>query len=167
MKLSTFVMAIAATLVMASSCGSAAGTSATTSAAYKNGSTTGSALKTLYTQYKADGNKLNMNNAQNLLALASLASNVNGLKGQGKESGFYKDFAKGLVVGSSNLVTSNNSSSIMSGLTNLAGMDLSGLAGAASNASSKASSTASNVSSAISNASEIANSVSGILGLFK
>ena len=114
-------------------------TTETVSAGTTNGQAAGVALKGLYTQYKADG-KLDMGNLTNLMNLATLASNVQGLKGQTNKSAFYKDFAAGLITGSNNLVTSKNSTSVMSGLTNLVNnVDLSGLTSKAASASSAAS----------------------------
>ena len=55
-------------------------TATTTSAAYTQGQTAGSALKSLYAQYKLDGKKLNMDNATNILSVASLAGSVKELK---------------------------------------------------------------------------------------
>ena len=82
-------------------------TTQTTTAATSNGQAAGVALKALYTQYKADG-KLDMGNLTNLMNLTTLATNVQGLKGQSNKSAFYMDFAKGLVLGSNNLVTESN-----------------------------------------------------------
>lgn len=94
-------------------------------AAYSNGQTSGTALKALYTQYKTDGKNLNMSNMQNMLNLASLATSVQGLKGA--DAAYKKDFLKGMILGSSNLVNNNNSTSVMSSLTNFANLDLSSL----------------------------------------
>ena len=108
-------------------------TSSTTteSAGTTNGKAAGSALKSLYTQYKADG-KLDMSNLNNIMNAATLATNVKGLKGQTDKTTFYKDFASGLILGSENLVTSATSSNVMSGLSNLANnVDLSSLTEAA------------------------------------
>lgn len=129
-----------------------------------NGQAAGAALKALYSQYKADG-KLDMANLSNIMNLATLANNVKDLKGQTNKSAFYKDFATGLVSGSGNLVTSANTTSVMSGLTNLVNkVDLSALQG-------KATDVVNNVSTkgtaAVENATEIANSVTNILNLFK
>ena len=147
----------------------------TVSAATSNGQAAGAALKALYTQYKADG-KLDMGNLTNLMNLTTLATNVQGLKGQSNKSAFYMDFAKGLVLGSNNLVTENNSTSIMSGLQNLVNnVDLSGLTASAQD---KAQSTASSIAekltgasekanTAVENATEIAGAVTNILNLFK
>ena len=152
-----------------------AATTQTTTAATTNGQAAGAALKALYTQYKADG-KLDMGNLTNLMNLTTLATNVQGLKGQSNKSAFYMDFAKGLVLGSNNLVTENNSTSIMSGLQNLVNnVDLSGLtASAQDKAQSAASSIAEKLTgasekanTAVENATEIAGAVTNILNLFK
>ena len=155
----------------------------TKSSAYSSGQTSGAALKALYSQYKADGKNLNMNNMQNMLNLASLATNVQGLKTA--DSDYKKEFVKGLILGSTNLVTNNNSTSVLSSLTNFAKMDLSSLINAesltekaesaAKNAITSILTTASdtkkiedkNTNIKIENAAEIASSVSSLLNLFK
>ena len=152
-----------------------------------NGQAAGAALKSLYTQYKADG-KLDMTNLNNILNLTTLSNNIKELKGMSDKSKFYKDFATGLIKGSDSLVNKSNSTSVMNGLTNLVNnVDLSALTQttetttetaaettttAATSAlsslhSGSSSSTASSTTTAISNASEIASSVSSILNLFK
>lgn len=146
-------------------------TTETISAGTTNGQAAGAALKALYGQYKADG-KVDMSNLNNIINLATLANNIKQLKGQTDKSAFYKDFAAGLITGSNNLVTSKNSTSVMSGLTNLVNnVDLSGLTSKAASASSAASAAlsgaASKADTAIDNANEIASSVTNILNLFK
>lgn len=152
-----------------------AATTQTTTAATTNGQAAGAALKALYTQYKADG-KLDMGNLTNLMNLTTLATNVQGLKGQSNKSAFYMDFAKGLVIGSNNLVTESNSTSVMSGLTNLVNnVDLSGLTAsaeekaqsAASNLTEKLAGASDKANTAVANATEIADAVTNILNLFK
>ena len=159
----------------------------TKSSAYSSGQTSGAALKALYSQYKADGKNLNMNNMQNMLNLASLATNVQGLKTA--DSDYKKEFVKGLILGSTNLVTNNNSTSVLSSLTSFAKMDLSSLINAesltekagkaaenaAKNALTGILTTANdtkkieekNTNINIENAAEIASSVSSLLNLFK
>ncbi|MBR5275406.1 MAG: hypothetical protein IKU33_09230 [Bacteroidales bacterium] len=135
-------------------------TESATATASSSGQAAGAALKSLYSQYKADG-KLDMSNLNNLMNLATLANNVKGLKGMTSKTDFYKDFATGLVSGSNNLVNSSNSSSIMGGLQNLVNnVDLSGLQGNATTAITKG-------TEALSNANEIASSVTSILNMFK
>ena len=163
-----------------------------TSAAYTQGQTAGTALKALYAQYKLDGKKLNMDNATNLLNAASLASSVKELKSS--DLTYKKDYAKGLIFGSKNLVTESNSNDVVSGLTSLANLDLTSLTEntalqeAASQAlqekaseavssllsntkvtetTAKANEVATQASSTIENASAIASSVTSILNLFK
>ena len=141
------------------------------SAATSNGKQAGAALKSLYTQYKADG-KMDMSNLTNIMNLATLANNVQGLKGQDNKTAFYKDFASGLILGSGNLVTQVNSEAVVEGLTGLVeNVDLSALTTSATSATEKAASALSVASgkagTAVENATEIAESVSSILNLFK
>ena len=171
-------------------------TSASTSAApsaLTQGQNAGIALKSLYAQYKADGKTLDMGNLSNILSVASLAGSVKDLKEA--DATYKKDYAKGLVLGSLNLVTEPQSTSVLSQLTSLAGIDLTSLtknealqnaAGevlkekAASTVASllssdnqvsektvKANSIASEAASTIENASEIASTVTSILKMFK
>ena len=167
-------------------------TTETKSAAYTQGQTAGTALKALYAQYKLDGKKLNMDNASNLLNAASLAGSVKDLKSS--DLTYKKDYAKGLIFGSNNLVTESNSTDVVSGLTSLANMDLTSLTenealqAAASQAlqnkaseavssllsntkvaetATKANEVAAQASGTIENASSIASSVTSILNLFK
>ena len=162
------------------------------SAAATTGQTAGTALKALYSQYKADGKKLDMSNVTNLLNLASLAGAVQELKSS--DAAYKKDYAKGLILGSTNLVTDATSSSVVSKLTSFANIDLSSLMNneelktaaksaveakatealsklasstAATEAAAKAETAATKASTTIENATQIANSVSTILNLFK
>lgn len=140
-------------------------------AATTNGKAAGAALKSLYTQYKADG-KMDMSNLTNIMNLATLANNVKDLKGQTDKSAFYKDFAAGLILGSGSLITQTNSTAVMNGLTDLvSNVDLSGLTTAATSATDKAASALTaatgKAGTAVANATEIASSVSNILNLFK
>ena len=139
--------------------------------ATSNGKQAGAALKSLYTQYKADG-KMDMSNLTNIMNLATLANNVQGLKGQDNKSAFYKDFASGLILGSGNLITQVNSDAVVEGLTGLVeNVDLSALTTSATSATEKAASAITVASgkagTAVENATEIAESVSSILNLFK
>ena len=169
MRILSIIAALTITVFAASSCGilggtaPAAGTNATTNVTTgsTNGQAAGAALKALYTQYKADGNKLNMTNLTNIVNLTTLANNVQGLKGMSNKADFYKEFASGLVLGSNNLVSQSNSNSIMNGLQNLVNnVDLSGLQSKTENAAAKG-------AAALENATTIANSVSSILNIFK
>ena len=167
-------------------------TTTTVSKAYTQGQNSGVALKSLYAQYKTDGKKLDMKNMSNILSIASLAENVKGLKTA--DASFKKDYAKGLISGSSELVKEEETTSVLSGLTSLSNMDLSSLTNnvalqtaanqvlkekanesltsllegtKVSQVAQKANIIASQASGTIENATEIATSVSGILSLFK
>ena len=131
MKLSTIFAAVAA-LVLATSCGifgAGNGTATPTS----NGQASGAALRNLYTQYKADGNKVDMTNLNNILNLATLSQAITELKDAGKvdKSDYVREFATGLILGSNNLVNQTNSTPVVSNLTNIAGIDLSSVTSAA------------------------------------
>ena len=147
----------------------------TVTPATSDGQAAGVALKALYGQYKADG-KLDMSNLTNLMNLAALATSVQNLKGQTDKTTFYKDFVKGLITGSNNLVNENNSTSIMSGLQNLVNnVDLSGLTASAEEKAESAAATlteklagaSEKANTAVENATEIAGAVTNILNLFK
>ena len=147
----------------------------TVAPATSEGQAAGVALKALYGQYKADG-KLDMSNLTNLMNLAALARSVQNLKGQTDKTTFYKDFVKGLITGSNNLVNENNSTSIMSGLQNLVNnVDLSGLTASAEEKAESAAATltekltgaSEKANTAVENATEIAGAVTNILNLFK
>ena len=131
MKLST-IFAAAAALVLTASCG-IFGVGSNTATPTSNGQASGAALRNLYTQYKADGNKVDMTNIQNILNLATLSQAVTELKDAGKvdKSDYVKEFATGLILGSNNLVNQTNSTPVVSNLTNLAGINLSSVTGAA------------------------------------
>lgn len=147
----------------------------TVAPATSEGQAAGVALKALYGQYKTDG-KLDMSNLTNLMNLAALATSVQNLKGQTDKTTFYKDFVKGLITGSNNLVNENNSTSIMSGLQNLVNnIDLSGLTASAEEKAESAAATltekltgaSEKANTAVENATEIAGAVTNILNLFK
>lgn len=130
-----------------------------------NGLKAGSALLSLYTQYKSTG-KLDLSNPTNLNNLMTLVSNIKGLDQLTNKV----PFLNGLISGSKNLVNKNNSDSVLSSLTQLSGLDLSSLSsssassavtGALSKIATGAASGGSSNSSAMSSATNI------LSGLFK
>lgn len=123
------------TLNTTSTNGSTAGIS-TTSAAYTSGKGFGTSLTSLYNSYKAAG-KLNYNDANTLLNLATLATNAAAIKGNLKNTTFYKEFAAG-AVSSSNLITNANVGSIINSIT---GIDVNSLVNAFRNAGTTTNST--------------------------
>ena len=179
MKALSYIAAVALICFTAASCGVLGNNTASSQAASTTASASGTvdgqaagvALKSLYGQYKADG-KLDMSNLSNIINLASLAQNIKGLKGLTDKSAFYTEFASGLILGSDNLVTEKNTTSVMSGLTGLINnIDLSGLQEKATEAketvSDKVESAAQTTTTVVNNATAIADSVTNILSLFK
>lgn len=111
--------------LMVSSCSSlnqAASSISTNSQAYLSGKGFGTSLASLYTAYKSAG-KLDLNNANNLLNLATLATNAAAIKGNLKNTAFYKDFAAG-AVGSTAMITNSNVNTL---INTVAGLDLNSL----------------------------------------
>lgn len=130
MKLNA-ILAAAAALLLATSCG-IFGAGNGTQTPTGSGQASGAALRNLYTQYKTDG-KIDMTNINNILNLAALSQCIGELKDAGKvdKSEYVKEFATGLILGSNNLVNQTNSTPVVSGLTNLAGINLSSVTTAA------------------------------------
>ena len=164
------VFLFVATAMLLSSCGAltgtpsssnqASGNTATAAAVQTNpsaqGQAAGSALKSLYSQYKADG-KYDAGNMNNIINTLTLVNNCQGLKTNVKDSEFWKSFAGGLILGSDMLVNTSNVDQITNGLqTMVNSVDASKLQAAVSNAGT-----------AVSNVSSAASSISSILSMFK
>lgn len=95
-----------------------------------NGQASGAALKSLYSQYKTDG-KVDLTNLNNIISMAQLVNNIQGLGSVDDKSKFYTDFASGLILGSNNLVTQQTSNPVTNTLQTLvSGTDLSAIAAA-------------------------------------
>ena len=97
-------------------------TTSTTSApatAAAAGQGAGTALLNLYNQYKADGNKYDYQNMQNILNTVSLIANCEGLKSNYKDKTYLKDFGKGMISSSLGLVTQDNVESVTGGLVDM------------------------------------------------
>lgn len=183
------VFAALMTITLAlTSCGSTATTAgtalaalagqATQSEAYTSGQAAGTALRALYSQYKTNG-KLDMTNLTTLTNVLTLTNSCQLLKSATKGSGTYSDFSKGLVAGSSNLINTTNTETVMDNLTNvITNIDTTSLTNAVNkgntavnNAVEKGSAALENAAekgnSLVENANSIASSVSSIFSLFK
>ena len=103
----------------------------------KNGSTqstgtsTGSALSTIYSVLKSTG-ALDLGDLSTLINLGKILTGANSLVDASQS--YVDQFASDLIKGSNNLVNSSNVSSVISSLKNLAGMDTSLLSKAATSA---------------------------------
>ena len=79
----------------------------------------GNALLALYNQYKADGNKYDYKNMQNILNTVTLVANCEGLKSNYKNSTYLQDFGKGMIASSLGLVTQNNVETVTNSLVDM------------------------------------------------
>ena len=116
MKTKALFCALIVALLCMNSCGIMQNTTTSNSQAYTSGSNAGKALLALYTQYKADG-KFEVTNISNITNLLVLSNSWEGIKTASKGSDFYKDFTKGIIAGSNNLVTTNNSTSVIDAIS--------------------------------------------------
>ena len=79
----------------------------------------GNALLNLYNQYKADGNKYDYQNMQNILNTVTLVANCEGLKTNYKDKTYLSDFGKGMIASSLGLVTKDNVETVTNGLVEM------------------------------------------------
>ena len=127
-KISGIILCLAMCL-MTASCG-IFGIGTKNGSASVSGQASGAALKSLYSQYKTDG-QIDVTNLNNIIMLAQLSNGIQGLKGVDDKSAFYNEFAEGLILGSDRLVTKNTASTVTNTLQSLAsGTDLSTIAAA-------------------------------------
>ena len=123
------ILTCLAVCLMTVSCG-ILGIGAKSGSASASGQASGAALKSLYSQYKADG-QIDVTNLSNIMMLSQLANGIQSLKGVDDKSAFYTDFAAGLILGSDNLVTKQTANPITNTLQTLAnGTDRSSIAAA-------------------------------------
>lgn len=121
----------------------------------------GNALLALYNQYKADGNKYDYQNMQNILNTVSLIANCEGLKSNYKDKTYLKDFGKGMMASSLGLVTQENVESVTGGLVDMIKSNEK-----VQETKTAAQNTASTAASYASTAAQYAGALSTILGAF-
>lgn len=90
-----------------------------TTNAVSAGQGAGTAILNLYNQYKADGNKYDYKNMQNILNTVTLLANCEGLKTNYKDQTYLKDFGKGLIASSLGLVTQENVTTVTNSLVEM------------------------------------------------
>lgn len=120
-KIKLFLALIVASTVLVS-CSSLSGMSSSSNSL--TGSTTGSALASLYNILKTTGT-LDLGNLNTLINLGKVLNGANSLVDASQS--YTNTFASGLISGSSNLITNSNVGGVMSGLKSLAGTDTSAL----------------------------------------
>ena len=139
---------------------------ATTSSQASNAAVTagqgaGDALLKLYNQYKADGNKYDYKNMQNVLNTVTLVANCEGLKENYKNSAYLKEFGKGMIASSLGLVTQNNVETVTNSL-----VDMVKNSETVQTATTQAQSTANTAAGYANTAAQYAGALSSLLSAF-
>jgi hypothetical protein len=168
------VLFISAMVMMMTGCGMMTNSSSTTSqpsaataqttapaTALSAGQGAGNAMLQLYNQYKADGNKYDYTNMQNMLNTVTLVANCEGLKNNYKDKTYLKEFGQGMISSSLGLITQNNVETVTNSL-----VDMVKNSEAVQSATSKAQSTASSAAGYANTAAQYAGAISTLLSAF-
>ena len=121
----------------------------------------GNALLALYNQYKADGNKYDYQNIQNILNTVTLVANCEGLKTNYKDKTYLSDFGKGMIASSLGLVTQNNVETVTNSLVEMVKSSET-----VQNAKTQTQNTASTAAGYANTAAQYAGALSTLLGAF-
>ena len=121
----------------------------------------GNALLALYNQYKADGNKYDYQNMQNILNTVTLVAYCEGLKNNYKDKTYLSDFGKGMIASSLGLVTQNNVESVTNSLVEMVKSSET-----VQNAKTQTQNTASTAAGYANTAAQYAGALSTLLGAF-
>ena len=136
-------------------------TAQSSNAAVSAGQGAGNALLALYNQYKADGNKYDYKNMQNVLNTVTLIAQCEGLKDNYKDKTYLKEFGKGMIASSLGLVTQNNVETVTNSLVDMVKNNET-----VQSATTQAQSTASQAASYANTAAQYAGALSTLLGAF-
>ena len=136
-------------------------TTQSSNAAVSAGQGAGNALLALYNQYKADGNKYDYKNMQNVLNTVTLIAQCEGLKDNYKDKTYLKEFGKGMIASSLGLVTQNNVETVTNSLVDMVKNNET-----VQSATTQAQSTASQAASYANTAAQYAGALSTLLGAF-
>lgn len=121
----------------------------------------GNALLALYNQYKADGNKFDYKNMQNVLNTVTLIANCEGLKTNFKNTTYLKDFGKGMIASSLGLVTQSNVETVTNSL-----VDMVKNSETVQTAATQAQSTANSAANYANTAAQYAGAIGNLLSAF-
>ena len=150
----------------------AATTAQASNAAMTAGQGAGNALLAIYNQYKADGNKYDYKNMQNILNTVTLVANCEGLKENYKDKSYRSEFGKGMVASSLGLVTQNNVETVTNSLVEMVKNSetvknaQTQTTQAVQNAANQAQNTANQAASYANTAAQYAGALSTLLGAF-
>lgn len=165
-RLLSSVAALLMVALMATSCGllGSKGTvvDAATTQSAQDGKLVGTILKTIYDQYSKDG-VIDTGNVKNIVNMAQLAGVLAKVKNLVSGTQDYADFAKGIITGSKNQISTDKTDAVIKALGSLAGnVDLSQLAGLATKAGAQAAAAAEPTKELI----ETTKTVASIMQLF-
>ena len=137
----------------------------TANSALSAGQGAGSALQAIYAQYKADGNKYDYKNMQNILNTVTLLANCEGLKDNYKNKDYLTDFGKGLIASSLGLVSRDNVQTVTNSLVDMV-KNSETIQNAKAQATQAAQNTVSQAASYANTAAQYAGALSTLLGTF-
>ena len=162
----TVLMSSCSMLQKSTGSNSSATTGTSVQATTANNATTagqgaGNALLALYNQYKADGNKFDYQNLQNILNTMTLVANCEGLKNNYNDKTYLSDFGKGMIASSLGLVTQNNVETVTNSLA-----DMVKNSETVQNAKSQTQSTASTAAGYTNTAAQYAGALGTLLSAF-
>ena len=132
-----------------------------TNAAQTAGQGAGNALLGLYNQYKADGNKYDYQNMQNILNTVTLIANCEGLKDNYKDKTYLSEFGKGMIASSLGLVTQNNVEAVTNNLVEMVKNSET-----VQNATTTAQNTANTAANYANTAAQYAGAIGSLLSIF-
>lgn len=130
-------------------------------AAVTAGQGAGNAMLALYNQYKADGNKYDYQNMQNILNTVTLIANCEGLKDNYKNKTYLSEFGKGMIASSLGLVTQDNVETVTNSL-----VDMVKNSETVQNASEKVNETANTAAGYANTAAQYATAIGSLLSMF-
>lgn len=137
----------------------------TANSAISAGQGAGSALQAIYAQYKADGNKYDYRNMQNILNTVTLLANCEGLKDNYKNKDYLTDFGKGMIASSLGLVSRDNVQTVTNSLVDMV-KNSETIQNAKAQATQAAQNTVSQAASYANTAAQYAGALSTLLGTF-
>lgn len=137
----------------------------TANTAISAGQGAGSALQAIYAQYKADGNKYDYRNMQNILNTVTLLANCEGLKDNYKNKDYLTDFGKGMIASSLGLVSQDNVQTVTNSLVDMV-KNSETIQNTKAQATQAAQNTASQAASYANTAAQYAGALSTLLGTF-
>jgi len=137
----------------------------TANTAISAGQGAGSALQAIYAQYKADGNKYDYKNMQNILNTVTLLANCEGLKDNYKNKDYLTDFGKGMIASSLGLVSRDNVQTVTNSLVDMV-KNSETIQNTKAQATQAAQNTVSQAASYANTAAQYAGALSTLLGTF-